>query len=385
MQWKNDIVNNLSNGISSLANQRNVNIINGKAKFISANKITVDDNQGKNIIIEFEYCIIATGSSPSKIKNIDVSDSLIINSTKALSLTEIPKKMLIIGGGYIGLELGTVYQSFGTKITIAEFFPELLSMADHDLVKPLYDSLKKKFSNIYLSTEVIDLKTDKNKVIATFKTNDKIYMDRFDIALISIGRSPNTKSLQLDKAGIKLDKKNFIPVNKKRRTIIPNIYAIGDITGNPMLAHKATHEAKVAAENIAGVSSYFEPISIPSVIYTNPEIAWVGQTESELKKSNIKYKRSIFPWSVSGRAMTTGTTIGKTKILSSEDNSEILGVGIVGHNAGELISEATLAMEMGANIEDIGLTIHPHPTLSETFANTAEMLSNTITDLYIKK
>ncbi len=385
LTWKNKIVNNLSDGISSLANKRNVNIINGKGKFLSANQIIVNDDQGKNIIIEFDYSIIATGSSPSRIKNINTNNPLIINSTKALSLNKIPEKMLIIGGGYIGLELGTVYQSFGSNITIAEFFPELLSMADQDLVKPLYNNLDKKFSNIYLSTEVIDLKTDKNKVIATFRTNDKIYKDRFDIALISIGRSPNTKSLQLDKAGIKLDKRYFIPVNKKRRTVIPNIYAIGDVTGNPMLAHKATHEAKVAAENIAGMKSYFEPLVIPSVIYTNPEIAWVGKTENELKKNNISYNKSIFPWSASGRAMTTGATSGKTKILSSKDNSEILGVGIVGHNAGELISEATLAIEMGSNIEDIALTIHPHPTLSETFGNTAEMLSNTITDLYIKK
>ena len=383
--WKDNIVSNVSSGISSLANKRNVNIINGKASFQSADKLIVTDKQKKNIIIQFEYCIIATGSSPAAMKNIDLKHPNIINSTKALSLDKIPNKMLIIGGGYIGLELGTVYESFGTKITVAEYFPNLLSMADQDLVRPLHNILKKKFSNIYLSTEVKDLQPHSNGIIATFIQNKRIYKDSFDIILICIGRTPNTRSLNVDKAGISLDKSGFIPVNTNRRTTIPNIFAIGDITGNPMLAHKATHEAKVAAENIAGLDSAFEPKSIPSVIYTNPEIAWVGHTESELKEKNIKHNKGIFPWSASGRALATGNIIGKTKILSTIDNSKILGVGIVGANAGELISEAILAMEMGATIEDIGLTIHPHPTLSETFANAAEILSKTITDLYINK
>ena len=385
VDWKDSIVSNLNKGISSLAKQRKINTVNGKASFLSANKLLVIDKENKQIIIKYDYCIIATGSSPSKIKNLDIEDPKIINSTKALSLNEIPGKMLIIGGGYIGLELGSVYQSLGTKISVAEFFPNLLSMADHDLVKPLYKKLKNNFSNIYLSTEVTNLKRKNNHIIATFKKDKKTYKDFYDIILVCIGRSPNTKTLNLDKAGIIVDDKGFIPVNKKRRTIIPNIYAIGDVTGNPMLAHKATHEGKTAAQNIAGLVSYFEPLTIPSVIYTNPEIAWVGETETSLKKKKIEYSKGIFPWSASGRALTNNSSEGKTKVLSSKDNSKILGVGIVGHNAGEIISEATLAIEMGASLEDIALTIHPHPTLSETFSNSAEMILKTITDLYINK
>tara|TARA_Y100001970_G_scaffold292903_1_gene436487 strand:- start:3013 stop:4434 length:1422 start_codon:yes stop_codon:yes gene_type:complete len=382
--WKDTIINNLSSGIKSLAKQRKIKIINGKATFLSADKLLVQDIQKKNINIIFSHCIIATGSSPSIINNLNINHPRIISSTKALSLNKIPKRMLVIGGGYIGLELGTAYSSFGSKITIAEFFPELLSMADQDLVKTLHQTLKNKFEHIYLSTEVKDLKPDKDHIVVTFKNNNKLYKDTYDIVLLCIGRTPNTYSLNLEKAGIRLDKKGFIPVNKKRRTIIPNIYAIGDITGNPMLAHKATHEGKVAAENIAGLNASFEPKAIPSVIYTNPEIAWVGYTENELKNNNIQYNKAIFPWSASGRAIATNSSNGKTKILSSKDSSQVLGVGIVGINAGELISEATLAIELNATINDIAKTIHPHPTLSETFANTAEILNKTITDLYIK-
>ena len=382
--WKNDIINKLTSGIKSLSKQRNIKIINGIASFLSANRLCVKDKQNKIIEISFDYCIIATGSVPAKLGNIDVSHPLIINSTQALSPEKIPEKMLIVGGGYIGLELGSVYHGFGTEVTVAEYFSELLPMADKDMVLPLHNSLAEKFSNIYLSTEVTDLNPHDNKITATFKTKDKIYKNSFDNILISTGRIPNTASLNLDKAGIKIDKKGFIPVNSRLRTVIPNIFAIGDVVGNPMLAHKATHEGKCAAENISGFDSVFQPISIPSVIYTNPEIAWIGLTETELKNKKIKYNKSVFPWAASGRAMTMDSIEGKTKILTSENNSQILGVGIVGTNAGELISEAVLAMEMGATVEDISLTVHPHPTLSETFANAAEILNKTITDLYIK-
>ena len=383
-EWKNSIVNNLNSGIKELANQRKIKVINGLASFLSANKLSVRDNQNKIINLNFDYCIIATGSSPTKL-NFGSNDSCkVINSTDALSLNEVPKKMLVIGGGYIGLELGSAFQSFGSKITVAEFSSRLLPMADKDLVDPLFNSLKSKFKNIFLSTEVVGLKEINNMIEVKFKNNDLIFQDSFDKVLVSVGRSPNTKFLNLEKAGIKLNQRGFIPVNDKMRTITPNIYAIGDIVGDPMLAHKATHEGKVAAENIAGYNSVFDPIAIPSVIYTNPEIAWAGYTESDLRNKKIKYNKGIFPWSASGRAMTNGQAIGKTKILTSEDNSKILGVGISGNNAGELISEAMLAIEMGANIEDISLTIHPHPTLSETFANASEVLTKTITDLYIK-
>ena len=382
--WKNNIVSNLTSGIKSLSKQRNINFINGEASFLSANKLLIKDQQNKVIKIDFDYCIIATGSVSSKPLNLDIENPHVINSKEALSPKEIPTKMLVVGGGYIGLELGSAYHSFGTDITIAEFSPTLLPMADKDLVQPLNNSLSKKFSNIYLSTEVLDLSYKDNNVIATFKNNERIFKDTFKKVLICTGRKPNTNLLSIEKTGIKLNDMGFIPVNSKLRTTIPNIYAIGDVAGNPMLAHKATHEGKCAAENIAGINKIFNPMTIPSVIYTNPEIAWAGYTEFELKNKNINYNKGVFPWAANGRALTSGSIDGKTKILSSEDNSKILGIGITGINAGELISEAVIAIEMGANIEDISLSIHPHPTLSETISNAAEILNKTITDLYIK-
>ena len=385
IKWKNKIINNLSNGISALANQRNVKIINGHAKFMSANKLIVTDEQKKQLTIDFNNCIIATGSSPNMLNHLYKNNLNIINSTGALDINKIPKDLLVIGGGYIGLELGTVYNSLGSNVTVTEYFSNLLPMADNDLVDPLKKKLIKNFKNIYLSTEVIKLDKKNKKIIATFKNDNKDFNEPFDSVLIAVGRYPNTSNLDLEKAGIQINKNGFIKVNKNRRTIIPNIYAIGDVIGDPMLAHKATHEAKIAAENIAGIKSFFEPLSIPSVIYTNPEVAWVGYTESELKKINKQYNKAIFPWAASGRALTMGESSGKTKILSSKDNSKILGIGIVGHNAGELINEASLAIEMGTSIEDLSLTIHAHPTLSETISNTAEILDGTITDLYIPK
>lgn len=381
--WKDDIVSKLTSGIKSLSTQRNVKLVNGNASFLSANRILIT-NENKIDEINFDFCIIATGSSPSKLNNINLDHEFIIDSTDALSPTKKINELLIVGGGYIGLELGSVYHSLESKVTVAEYASKLLPMADEDLVKPLYDKLSKQFKNIHLSTEVQNLEVINDKVLATFQKDNKIFKEEFDKVLVSTGRTPNTKSLHLEKAGVKLDKNGFIKVNSKLRTIIPNIYAIGDVVGNPMLAHKATHEGKCAAENIAGKNCIFEPLTIPSVIYTNPEIAWAGQTEQELKDNKIKYNKAIFPWMASGRAMTTDATNGKTKILSDEFNSKILGVGIVGANAGELISEAVLAIEMGANIEDLSLTIHPHPTLSETIANSSEILNKTITDLYIK-
>lgn len=383
--WKNNIISNLSNGISSLANKRNVKIINGYAKFLSANKIIVTDKQNKQITIKFQNCIIATGSSPVMLNHLYNNTTNILSSTDALNIKQIPKNLLVIGGGYIGLELGSVYHSLGSKITIAEFLPDLLSMADSDLVQPLFKKISNNFKNIYLSTEVTKLEHIQNKIIAHLKNKNKNFTEPFDAILICVGRKPNTLNLNLDKAGIKTDKNGFIQVNSQRRTIIPNIYAIGDITGNPMLAHKATHEAHIASENIAGKNTHFEPISIPSVIYTNPEVAWVGETENDLKKKNIEYNKAIFPWAANGRALSIENQDGKTKLLTSKDNNKILGIGIVGANAGEIINEAILAMEMGANTEDLGLTIHAHPTLSETLSNCAEILNGTITDLYIPK
>ena len=384
--WKNSIIDNLNEGIYKLAKAREINIITGRAKFLSANQLEIADKQNKKLKLLFDNCIISTGSKPQKISHLDKDHPSILDSTSALNFKKIPKNILIIGGGYIGLELGSVYNSLGAKVTIAEFLPSLLSMADEDLVKPLYQCLKTKFENIYLSTEITSLvPQNDNNVIATFKNKNKEFKDIFENILICTGRTPNTLNLSIEKAGIKLDNKGFIPVNEQMRTLIPNIFAIGDVTGAPMLAHKATAEAKVAAEVISGRQNSFNPTAIPSVIYTNPEIAWAGLNEKELNENKIKYIKSDFPWSASGRAMSVNATKGKTKILTNLSKNKILGIGIVGENAGDLIAEAMLAIEMRANPEDISLTIHAHPTLSETLANASEILSGTITDLYIPK
>ena len=384
-KWKNETISNLNSGIKKLAKTRKITILNGVATFNSANQIEINDKQNKKILLVFDNCIIATGSSPQIIPNLNKKHPNIIDSTDALNFKSIPEKLLIIGGGYIGLELGEVYSALGSKVTIAEFLPSILSMADNDLSMILTNTLEKRFENIFTSTEITELLPKGNdNVIATFK-NNKIFKDRFDKVLICIGRTPNTSKLNIEKTGIKLDEKGFIPVNDQRRTLIPNIFAIGDITGNPMLAHKATHEGKVAAEVISGTNVSFSPITIPSVIYTNPEVAWCGDTENELNEQSIRYLKAEFPWSASGRALAVGATNGITKILCNEKKTKILGVGIVGHNAGELINEAVLAIEMGSTPEDLALTIHAHPTLSETLANAAEIINGSITDLYIPK
>ena len=384
--WKNKVIKNLNQGIEKLASVRKINVINGHANFKSATQIEVTDSQNKKINLNFKSCIIATGSKPHILNHLNKQHPSIINSTDALNFNKIPNRLLIIGGGYIGLELGTVFASLGSKITVAEYLPSLLSMADQDLVKPLSKVLSEDFENIYLSTEVTSLVPQNNdKVVASFKQKENNFKDSFDLVLFSTGRVPNTDNISIEKTGIRLDEKGFIPVNNQRRTLIPNIFAIGDVTGDPMLAHKATHEAKVAAEAIAERNSSFNPTAIPSVIYTNPEIAWVGLNEKDLEEQKIKYVKAEFPWNASGRAMSVNGTNGLTKILCSPDKDKILGIGIVGENAGELISEAILAIEMNCIPEDLALTIHPHPTLSETLANAAEILNGTITDLYIPK
>ena len=297
---------------------------------------------------------------------------------------EIPRNMLVVGGGYIGLELGSVYHALGSQVSVVEFMPSLLPGADNDLVRPLTRKLQKSFKNIYLSTIVKKVKPSKNAVTVHFEDSEKKeFVEEFDILLVSIGRVPNTNNLRLENAGISLTEHGFIPVNEKQQTEVTNIYAIGDVTGDPMLAHKATHEGKVAAEVIAELPSAFEPAVIPAVIFTDPEIAWAGPTEMELNKNGIPYEKGEFPWAASGKALALHRIEGKTKLLFDPDSKKIISAGIVGPNAGDLIGEAVLAIEMGANAEDIGLSIHPHPTLTETLANAAEMFSGTITDLYL--
>ena len=383
--WKESVISQLNKGIAQMAKARGVFRATGTAKFLSENSITVEESTG-SLIYTFDSCIIATGSRPSKIPTFP-EDPRIISSTGALSLKDIPETLLVVGGGYIGLEMGSVYHAFGSKVTIVEFMPSLLPGADTDLVKPLQKKLTADFNKIYLSTKVIDIIPENVGLTVHFETtNGEKFTESFDKVLVSVGRKPNTENLTLEKAGISLTDRGFIPVNDKRQTSINNIYAIGDITGDPMLAHKATHEGKVAAEVISGdESSSFDPKAIPAVIFTDPEIAWAGPTEAELKRDGIPYVKGEFPWQASGRAIALDRTEGKTKILADPETNKIIGIGIVGANAGDLISEGMLAIEMGADAEDIGLTIHPHPSLSETIANAAEIIEGTITDLYIPK
>jgi len=379
--WKNRVIKKLGGGIKLLANKRKVQVITGNAEFISDKsiKITGDSDQ----IVNFDKCIIATGSRPSTLPFLEVDHKDILNSTSVLSLDVIPKSMLVIGGGYIGLEMATVYSSLGTKVDVVEFLPRLLPGADEDLVEVLHKSLDKKLNSILLNTKVVSATKSKSRLKVDMEANDNIISNKYEKVLVSIGRIPNTDNLELKNAGVDVNSRGFINVDEYRRTNIENIYAIGDITGDPMLAHKATHEGKVAAEVCSGIPNAFEPQVIPAVIFTDPEISWAGYTEEELKSKDIPYEKAIFPWQASGKAISIGRTEGKTKILFEPESKRIIGVGIVGYNASDLIGEAALAIEMGSCSEDIALTIHPHPTLTETFANTAEVMEKTITDLYI--
>tara|TARA_Y100000768_G_scaffold377575_1_gene350958 strand:- start:257 stop:1666 length:1410 start_codon:yes stop_codon:yes gene_type:complete len=383
-QWKNNIVNNLSSGIEGLAKRRKVNIINGEASFNSATELKIKSESSEQKI-QFKHCVIATGSSPTPIPNIDVDHELVIDSTDALNLTDIPKNMLIIGGGYIGLEMATFYNGVGSSVDVAEFLPEILSDMDNDLVKVLYNEIKEKF-NIMTNTKVKAINKDKKKAKVEFETKDgKVNTKIYDRVLVCVGRKPNTQKIHIENVGLKTDKYGFIQTNMQGRTLIPNIFAIGDIAGNPMLAHKATHQGKVVAEVIRGKRHFFDPKSIPYVIFTDPEIAWAGPSIQELDKKQIKFKSKIFPWQANGRALSLGAINGRTKIIYDERSEKIISIGIVGPHAGDLIGEAALAIEMDALAEDISLTIHPHPTLTETIANTAEMIEGTITDLYYPK
>tara|TARA_Y100000590_G_C15677400_1_gene998551 strand:- start:130 stop:1548 length:1419 start_codon:yes stop_codon:yes gene_type:complete len=383
--WKNSLIKNLNKGIFQLAKVRNVDIIYGNATFVSDSQLIIE-TETESKTITFENCIIATGSIPRTIKNIPNNHPKIINSTKALEFDEIPKKLLIIGGGYIGLEMGSVFNAMGSSVTIVEFMDGLLPGADKDLINPLEKKLEKDFEKILLSTKVINIESENDTLIVHFenKTHEK-FSEIFDTILISVGRQPNTSKIGIENTGILLDEKGFIIVDEKLRTNISHIYAIGDVVGNPMLAHKATHEGKIAAEVICNLPSVFKPALIPAVIFTDPEIAWAGPTENELINAGIKYEKGEFPWNASGKALAIKKPEGKTKLIFDKKTKKIISAGIVGTNAGDLIGEAILAIEMGATIEDISLSIHPHPTLTETIGNAAEMLSGTITDLYAPK
>ena len=381
---KNKIVTKLNRGISQMAKARGVEVLCGEASFLSNQELLVK-RESEKINIQFEQCIIATGSQSTFLPNIPENDNNILTSKSALELENIPNTLLVVGGGIIGLELGQVYSTLGSQVTVVEFLPNLIAAADTDIVKPLQDQLEKQFENIYLSSKVVAVKKNNNKLSVSIETNKKSFVQVFDKALIAIGRKPNTETLNINNTDVLIEENGFIPVNEYQQTSVDNIYAIGDIVGNPMLAHKATHQGKVAAEVCAGVASAFDVEAIPSVVYTDPEVAWVGLTENDAKEKNIKYEKGEFPWVASGRAIVVGSTYGKTKILFSPENNKVLGVGIVGVGAGDIISEAVLAIEMGVDAEDLSLTVHPHPTLGETMGLAGEVFTKTITDLYIPK
>ncbi len=375
-----NVVNKLTKGISALAKARKVKVINGYAKFISPNKVQVE-----NDTIEFENCIIATGSRVSKPSIFNFDGPRIMDSTDALDLADIPKSLLIVGGGIIGLEMACVYQALGSEITIVELSDSLISSADKDIVKPLYNRVSKLYKDILLNTKVSKITAKENFVSVIFENKKGTTNANFDKVLVAIGRTPNGNLIAAEKAGVIVDDSGFIRVDRQMRTNIAHIFAIGDIVSQPMLAHKAVHEAKVAAEVICGQKSAFDVLSIPSVAYTDPEVAWVGATETQLKTDGVEYISGSFPWAASGRNLSMGKNDGISKALFDKKTHRLLGMGICGANAGELIAEATLAIEMGCSMADIALTIHPHPTLSETVAFATEMAEGTITDLLPKK
>ncbi len=383
-KWKNGVVTDLTKGLQTLATKRNVNILTGTGKFSGKNTLSVTTPLGEKTV-SFDYAIIAAGSSSSKISGVPFEDPRVIDSTGALKLDEIPKNLLIVGGGIIGLEMAAVYHGLGSKITIAELTDGLIPEADRDLITPLQNIIKRRYDSVMLETKVENIVAKQKKLAVTLSNSNSKVVENFDRVLIAIGRTPNGDKIGAEAAGGKT-KKGFVITDKQMRTNIPHIFAIGDIVGQPMLAHKASHEGKLCAEIIAGNDkAEFDAMGLPSVAYTDPEVAWVGITEKVANEQKIPLKKSVFPWAASGRAHASARKEGITKLLFNRDTQKLIGAGIVGINAGELISEVVLAIEMGADAEDIGLTIHPHPTLAETILFSAEIAEETITDLYLGK
>lgn len=379
--FKNSVVGQLTGGLSGLAKGRKVQVVQGYGTFTGPNMIEVIGDSGKTNV-SFDQCIIAAGSEPVNLPFIPHDDERVIDSTGALELREIPKRMLILGGGIIGLEMACVYDALGSKVSVVEFMDQLMPGADKDIVKPLHKRIEGRYENIWLKTKVTAVEAQKKGLKVTFE-NDKgeTFDDTFDKVLVAVGRKPNGKVIDADKAGVAVDDRGFIAVDNQQRTGVPHIFAIGDVVGQPMLAHKAVHEGKVAAEVAAGHKRFFDAQLIPSVAYTDPEVAWCGVTETQAKAQGIKYEKGVFPWAASGRSLANGRNEGITKLLFDPEDDRVIGACIVGTNAGDLISEVALAIEMGADAVDLGHTIHPHPTLSETVNFAAEMFEGTITDL----
>ena len=389
--WKDGVVTRLTGGLAGLAKQRKVTTLVGTGTFTSPNMLSVTSPDGSTSTVSFDAAIIAAGSEPVELPFIPHDDPRVIDSTGALDLDNIPERLLVLGGGIIGLEMATVYSELGSKISVVELMDQLIPGADKDLVTPLTKRIAKDYDAIWLGTKVTAMSAGADGLTVSFDSSaskDKAKAPEsavFDKVLVAVGRRPNGKVIGADAAGVFVDERGFVPVDKQQRTNVAHIFAIGDVVGQPMLAHKATHEGKVAAENCAGHNSYFDATVIPSVAYTDPEVAWVGVTENEAKAAGVKYGKGVFPWAASGRSLSLGRDEGLTKVLFDETTERIIGAGIVGPSAGDLIAEAALAIETGADAADIGLTIHPHPTLSETVAMAAEAFEGTITDLYMPK
>jgi dihydrolipoamide dehydrogenase len=380
---KDKVVKRLTDGLGGLARQRKVQVVYGNARFGGANSLQVDTADGA-LEVQFEHAIVATGSTPARIPGLP-DDPRVMDSTGALALEDIPGKLLVIGGGYIGLEMATVYRALGSAVSVVEFMDGLLPGADADLVKPLAKRLSGQRADIRLKTKVTGIAAQKQGLKVSFEGPDGNADQVYDRVLVAVGRRPNGKKLGLEALGVQVDERGFIAVDAQRRTAVPSIFAIGDVAGEPMLAHKAAHEGKVAAEVIAGHKAAFQPLAIPAVVFTDPEIAWAGLTETQAKKDGVAYEKAVFPWAANGRSLTLGRDEGLTKILFDPASRRVVGVGITGPGAGDLIAEGVLAIEMGADAEDLALTIHPHPTLSETLGMTAEVFDGSVTDIIAPK
>ncbi|HUP29274.1 MAG TPA: dihydrolipoyl dehydrogenase, partial [Usitatibacter sp.] len=386
-KFKEGVVGKLTKGLAGLAKARKVTVVEGQGRFASPQTLEVETKEGRKVV-SFDHCIIAAGSQSARIPGFPYDDPRLIDSTGALELEDVPKRLLIIGGGIIGLEMATVYDALGSRVTVVEFMDRLIPGADPDIVKPLARRIEKRYEKILLKTKVARLESTSVGLKAHFESaagGEAPAPEVYDRVLLAVGRRPNGANIGADKAGVTVNERGWIPVDRQMRTNVPHIFAIGDIVGEPMLAHKATHEAKLAAEVIAGMSHHaWEARTIPSVAYTDPEVAWMGLSEPEAKAQGVEYEKAVFPWAASGRALGMGREEGLTKVIYEKGTRRILGAGIVGVNAGELIAETVLALEMGADAEDIGLTIHAHPTLSETVFFTAEMVEGSITDMMPK-
>ncbi len=387
-KWKAGIVSQLTGGLAGLAKKRKVEVVRGNGRFASPHSIEVTDDgngDGETKTVRFEQAVVAAGSAPIEIPGFPHDDARVMDSTDALELDDIPERLLVVGGGIIGLEMATVYHALGGKISVVEMLDGLMTGADPDLVRPLFRRISKQYENIWLGTRVTEMKALKNGIRVGFDGPKAPKEMTFDKVLVSVGRAPNGARINAEAAGIAVTERGFIEVDDQQRTNVPHLFAIGDVVGQPMLAHKAVHEGKVAAEVAAGLKSGFDARVIPSVAYTDPEVAWVGVTEAEARQQGLDYGKGVFPWAASGRALSQAAGEGVTKLLFDNQTERIIGAGITGRHAGDLINEAALAIEMNADSEDIGLTIHAHPTLAETLGFAAEAFAGVITDLYLPR